>query len=453
MSYKVTTGMTYSSFLFLTGIFIILVGKYSNDLTLLLFNTFASFYLFHIICFLSIPLLLILFVVIMSRPSMSQTDLFTKYDDSVQEFFIIKLFKKYAVLLESLASFIVNLIILGSILFLLLLLLLDLVFGISAIFSLSRLDETLWKVLEVIGALIILNMLALSTLFIKNVVTLYNYMNFPLSSFKYVNFMGWFFKLHSLLRSDKHLADLTHSSLMMLQGDNVGFEHYWKKFEIGSIARIAVFEVIKFIVKTIYIITKPILILFKAKYLYYLLLPFVYFIGITINIVITFFFNIFRLIFLLLINYIYYANFLIWVSLSILMTVILFMINSIGISLFFTNEITFVTVFSNLLVFMLFNTVLVIFIYNILPEYKIYYSIFDIKENYFQNYKHLKSNKDKLLSFYINLLTFLSLVVALIYFVSYQGISLDQVVEFSNTFYESLKSSYTNYFLKLKNYF
>ena len=167
-----------------------------------------------------------------------------------------------------------------------------------------------------------------SVLIFKLIYLFYVKTNYPVPKLSKINVTSWINVLHNKLNNNNHIATVidTFFETYIIDGKE-GFLFYLKRFELGSIARILLVVVIKRLLRIIYFITRPILVLLKAKYFYYLLLPFVYIITFVFNFVFSFVYNVIKYFISFLTFIIYTSQVILWTVLSI--AVLFFILGSV----------------------------------------------------------------------------------------------------------------------------
>lgn len=317
-------------------------------------------------------------------------------NSDVKEFFIVMLFRKYAYFLESIIGFLV-----GILFFILLLafgaalikiglynlgLLADGIFG-SNWMSWRSVDKS---VVEFNVMLLFCTVPLYVVLVFKLIYLFYVKTNFPMPSISKINVTSWLDSLHKKLNNDKHIASVIDQVFeKYVIDEKEGFSYYLKRFEIGSIARILFIVVFKTILKLVYLITRPILLLFKAKYFYYLLLPFVYIISFVFNFVFSLIYSLLKYVLAFTTFFVYISQVLMWITISILMLFLILLINSIAFETVLENYSSFAYIVSNLGAFIVINTFSALIVYVIIPEFSFYSNPVTVKQHFEKNIQSL----------------------------------------------------------------
>lgn len=374
-------------------------------------------------------------------------------ETDAKEFLVIKLFRKYAYIIEKILFYISVLsfffIAFAFIVTLARIALYNLGFVVDAIFDSS------WMLWDDKGKDIILYNFAFFlclipiyfVLIFKLIYLYYVKTNFPMPTLSKINLTSWINILHSKLNNDKHIALVIDSLIEnhVVEG-NEGIGFYLKKFELGSVSRILFIIILKNILRVFYFITRPILVLFKAKYIYYLSLPFVYIFTYTFNLIVTIFYNILKYLLAFTTFNIYISQVFMWMLISLGMFILILLINTVAFEMVLKDYTSFSYLVSNLVTFIIINTFSALVVYIIIPEFNFYSNPMIVKKRFEENMQSLGSNrkgKIRTLSFAI-----VSLILSFVIYFYLAKIVADEynLYSFETIFnyFESFKQFLTN---------
>lgn len=417
-------------------------------------NNIDNFTYLMLILFIPLILVALLFIGLLSLNIVSYNTEAKKLQDEnmrieVKEFFIVKLFRNYAYIIEK----VLNLI--NYLLFFFIILNFFFLLGRIALYNLGfvvdLMFDTSWMIWSQKGKdIIVFNFsffLCLipiySVLLLKIIYVFYINTNFPVPSLSKINLTSWINIFHSKLNNDKHIASVLDSLFenYIIDGkEGIGF--YLKRFELGSIGRILFVILFKNILRVFYFITRPILILFKAKYFYYLSLPFVYLITFSFNFILSIAFNIIKYLVAFISFSIYISQVFAWIIVSILMLGVILLINTIAFETVLIDYTNLSYLVSNIAAFLYMNTFSALIVYIIIPEFSFYSNPLTIKNNFVHNLQSLNTNSERKRTF-----IFLFISITLV-FISYYFVIDFILNKYNITSYQVV----VDYFINLKEF-
>jgi len=371
--------------------------------------------------------------------------------EDYKEYFIIEFFKFYAMLLEfgsfwliKIIFFIVMLkfgiILIASILG-------TLGFIVDTLFSTNLITYTKYKE-DIVGVntiLFLIDTILYTIILIKYSYNFYVSMNFPVFKHFFIDAMQWLREMHKSFKSDAHIAmALDNFFDKNIQDNKAGFAYYIKKFEIANIARILILMILRFITKALYYITRPVLVLLKAKYFYYLFFPIIWVVSFGVNLLLTLIYLSAKLLLSVITSVWYYANVVFWFVLQLSVPLLILTGNYIGFHYFLNNmpETDYFTyVMYNLFTFITFNTLIVMLQYNVLKEYEYYYNPYLVGKNFLFNYNQLPSIAQKVTIVFVSVMSMV-FVIWCCYYLVVEVLTIDVIQSELQNLYEQLRSYY-----------
>ena len=362
---------------------------------------------------------------------LTNTNSDSKIDENINEFLIIKFFRWYAYKIDTYLEYINKLLVLFGLFCMITIFIqqcfFTLGFLIDFIFNTRLLtwNEYGNKILMINFGILMCLFVVYFVLTLKYIYFFYVKTNFPIYKFSKINLTYWLTASHNKLNNNYHIAYVIDKALhkYVISGHQ-GIKYYLKKFELGSIARIIFIFLISKILKIIYLITKPVLIFIKAKYFYYLTLPFIYIFTFIFNFIISTLYNALKYFIAFSTFFIYMSQVIAWIIISLCALFLILYINSITFNFILHNHSIYM-IFVNILTFIVMNTFLALLVYVIIPEFSMYSNPSVVKESFEYNIKNLETRIEKIRTLIFAVISLILVIVILAYFGYMYGKDID----------------------------